>query len=148
MTLCLMFMTLFKMLFCRAKLKPTEDITGTFVEFFRNWKYPMKAHRNFGKYFIVNFGIKQKIDDLAMLTMSVKNNSRYGNVIITPTDNCFLVLVGGKYVKIIEDVVKEVEKIIKNIGISPLAMIIKSKSRKINTETFPKYPMVGFFIII
>ena len=84
MTLCFRFMTLFKMLFCRAKLKPTEDITGTFVEFFRNWKYPMKAHRNFGKCFIVNFGIKQKIDDLAMLTMSVKNNSRYDNVIITP----------------------------------------------------------------
>ena len=110
----------------------------------------MKANQNFGECLIVNFGSKQKIDYLPMLTLSLKNNSRYDNVIITPTGNCFLVLVGGKYVKIIEDVVKEVEKIIKNIGISPLAMIIKSKSRKINTETFTKYPMVGivYFIII
>ena len=103
----------------------------------------MKANQNFGECLIVNFGSKQKIDYLPMLTLSLKNNSRYDNVIITPTGNCFLVLVGGKYVKIIEDVVKEVEKIIKNIGISPLAMIIKSKSRKINTETFLKYPMVS-----
>ena len=102
----------------------------------------MKANQNFGECLIVNFGSKQKIDYLPMLTLSLKNNSRYDNVIITPTGNCFLVLVGGKYVKIIEDVVKEVENVIKNIGISPLAMLIKS--RKISTGTFPKYPMVGF----
>ena len=136
-------MVLIKKKFCRAKIKPRVDITEKFVDFFWKWKYPMKANQNFGECLIVNFGSKQKIDYLPMLTLSLKNNSRYDNVIITPTGNCFLVLVGGKYVKIIEDVVKEVEKIIKNIGISPLAMIIKSKSRKINTETFPKYPMVG-----
>ena len=109
----------------------------------------MKATRILGKCFTVNFGTKKEINDFPILTMSLKNNSRYDNgIITTPTDNCFLVLVGGKYVKIIEDVVKEVEKIIKNIGISPLAMIIKSKSRKIYIGTFPKYPMVGFFIIV
>ena len=108
----------------------------------------MKANQNFGECLIVNFGSKQKIDYLPMLTLSLKNNSRYDNVIITPKGNCFLVLVGGKYVKIIEDVVTEVETIIKNIGISPLAIIIKSKSRKIYIGAFPKYPMVGFFIII
>ena len=127
----------------RANLRP-GDITGKFVDFFLQWKYPLKTTQNVGKCFTVNFGTKQQIDDLPMLTMSLMNNSRYDNAIIsTPTDNCFLVLVGGKYVQIIEDVVKEVEEIIKNIGISPLAMLIKSKSRKINTGTFPKYPMVS-----
>ena len=104
----------------------------------------MKATRILGKCFTVNFGTKKEINDFPILTMSLKNNSRYDNgIITTPTDNCFLVLVGGKYVKIIEDVVKEVEKIIKNIGISPLAMLIQSKSRKIYTGTFPKYPIVS-----
>ena len=128
--------------FCRAKSKPTEDITGNFLEFFLKWKYPLKANQNVGKCFNINFGSKQKIDDLPMLTMSLKNSSGYNNAITTPTDNCFLVLVGGKYVKIIEEVVKKVEKIIKNIGISPLAMLIQSKSKRISTGTFPKYPMV------
>ena len=123
-----------------------EDITRNFLEFFFKWKYPLKANQNVGKCFTINFGTKQKIDDLPMLTMSLKNSTRYENAITTSTDNCFLVLVGGKYVKSIEDVVNEVENVIKNIGISPLAMFIKSK--KISTGTFPKYPMVGFFIII
>ena len=126
--------------FGRAKLRPGVDITGKFVDFFLQWKYPLKTTQNVGKCFTINFGIKQKIDNLPMLTMSLLNSTRYDT---SPTDNCFLVLVGGKYVKIIEDVVKEVEKIIKNIGISPLVMLIKSKSRKINTGTFPKYPMVS-----
>ena len=133
--------------FCRAKSKPTEDITGNFLEFFLKWKYPLKANQNVGTCFTLNFGTKQKIDDLPMLTMSLKNSIRYDNAITTPTDNCFLVLVGGKYVKIIEEVVKKVEKIIKNIGISPLAMLIQSKSNKISTGTFLNYPMVSIVCI-
>ena len=106
----------------------------------------MNANRNVGKCVTVNFGTKKEIRNLPILTMSLKlkNNRRYDNgIITTPTDNCFLVLVGGKYVEIIDEVVKEVEKIIKNIGISPLAMLIQSKSRKIYTGTFPKYPIVS-----
>ena len=132
--------------FCRAKLKPIEHITGKVLEFFLRWKYPLKANQNVGKCFTINFGTKQKIDDLPKFTMSLKNSTRYDNAITTPTDNCFLVLVGGKYVKIIEEVVKEVEKIVKNMNLSPLAMIIQSKSKNISTGTFPKYPMVSIFV--
>ena len=59
------------------------------------------------------------------------------------TNHCFLVFVGGKYVEVIEEVMKKVDSISKNIGLEPLALFVKTNENVQNDLPITaKIPMV------
>ena len=64
-------------------------------------------------------------------------------------DNCFLIFIGGKYVQVLDQVMKKVENISRKIGIHPHGLFIteENNSQFTNHVGGTNFSMVIFFCI-
>ena len=88
----------------------------------------------------MNFGSTTPLD-IPTLSVDIKKDFQMPNDI--STNHCFLVFVGGKYVELIEEVMKKVDSITKDIVLTPLAIFVTTKEKiQKDLPVTAKIPMV------
>ena len=115
-----------------------------FISNFLKWKSPLKPNlfKIVEQCFAVNFG-STKPFDLPTLSLDLESNKDFRMPHDISTNHCFLVFVGGKYVEFIEEVMKKVDSIAKDIGLEPLALFVKTNENVQNDLPITaKIPMV------
>ena len=137
------------------KVQTPEKISVEFITNFLKWQFPLKANifTNVGQCFTLNFGSQLNIEDLPMITMDpiivldqqIFLENQKNRSAVESTNNCFLVFIGGKYLKDIAAVMEMVEIISKNIGILPMATFLlnTNKKREYKRPTNSSFPLVN-----
>ena len=125
-------------------------ITLDFIRKYLAWKFPLKYYSRVDQCITLNFG-SQKINGFAMISMTLENNFSWAadkrdNFYINKFhSNCFLIFIGGKYVQVLDQVVKKVETISRKIGLPPLGLFIteeKDDHKSLFPSIVAKYPLV------
>ena len=97
-------------------------------------------YKNVEQCFAVNFGSTTPFD-IPTLSVDIKKDFQNPNDI--STNHCFLVFVGGKYVDVIEEVMKKVDTIAKDIALTPLAVFVTTNEKiQKDLPVTAKIPMV------
>ena len=101
-----------------------------FISNFLKWKSPLKPNlfKIVEQCFAVNFG-STKPFDLPTLSLDLESNKDFQMPYDISTNHCFLVFVGGNYVEVIEEVMKKVDSITKDIVLTPLAIFVTTKEK-------------------
>ena len=116
-------------------------ISAEFIANFLKWQFPLKANifTNVGQCFTLNFGSQLNIEDLPMTTIDLdlvehhifqQNGIEAAEAVATSTNNCFLVFIGGKYLKDIAAVMEMLDHISEKIGISLTATFLLNTNMK------------------
>ena len=105
------------------------ELGGAFISHYLEWKSPFKQYNRIDKCFCLNFGSKSQVEGLAMISMELDIDfdqlSVNGGTTVS-NDNCFLVFIGGKYVRVLDQIMKKVENISQKIGLLPLGLFVTS----------------------
>ena len=105
-------------------------ISAEFIANFLKWQFPLKANifTNVGQCFTLNFGSQLDIEDLPMTTTDPylvdQQIFQQNRTESDATNNCFLVFIGGKYLKDIVAFMDMLETISENIGVLPTATFL------------------------
>ena len=120
-------------------------ISAEFIANFLKWQFPLKANifTNVGQCFTLNFGSQLNIEDLPMTTTDPylvdQQIFQQNRTESDATNNCFLVFIGGKYLKDIAAVMDMLDYISENIAILPMAAFLlntkKERDHKIPTNS-------------
>ena len=113
------------------------------------WKSPLKQI-NLEKCFILNFGSIQKIGGVAMISVELDKDIELTEHYNRDNDNCFLVLIGNKYVPDIKQVLQKVDIISREIELLPLGIFITNQYDKLSNQfkMNATFPLVKFLKII
>ena len=124
------------------------ELGGAFISHYLEWKSPFKQYNRIEKCFCLNFGSKSQVEGLAMISMElemdldfdqlrvndedtvwkggIRSTQKRDNFQDDSNDNCFLVFIGGKYVRVLDQIMKKVENISQKIGLLPLGLFVTS----------------------
>ena len=114
-----------------------------FLEKFLKWQTP-SIDGSIERCFSISFGFENDLDIL-MYEMTLDfNEETIDRFIIASTDDCFLVFVGGKYVDMLDQVVRKVEIIGKKILSKPKVLFLDTNDKKIRImkEIYPPLVMI------
>ena len=122
------------------------ELGGVFISHYLEWKSPYKQYNRIDKCFCLNFGSKSQVEGLATISMELEMDfdqlSVNGETTVS-NDNCFLVFIGGKYVRVLDQIMKKVENISQKIGLLPLGLFVTSPvENTMNTKA--AFPLVKF----
>ena len=133
------------------KVSTPEKMSVEFITNYLKWQFPLKANifTNVGQCFTLNLGSKLNIEDLPMTTIDLNNQlfkqrRRIGiGIGGAATNNCFLVFIGGKYLKDIAAVMEMLETISENIGLLPTAtFVLNTKKRDYDISINSSFSLV------
>ena len=117
------------------------ELGVAFISHYLEWKSPFKQYNRIDKCFCLNFGSKSQVEGLAMISMElemdfdqlrgiqkvgIRSTQKRDNFQDDSNDNCFLVFIGGKYVRVLDQIMKKVENISQKIGLLPLGLFVTS----------------------
>ena len=75
--------------------------------------------------------------------VGIRSTQKRDNFQDDSNDNCFLVFIGGKYVRVLDQIMKKVENISQKIGLLPLGLFVTSPvENTMNTKA--AFPLVKF----
>ena len=121
----------------------TRSEKKAFFETFLKWQTPSWTS-SIQHCFSVSFGFDND-PDILMHEMTLGFNvESIDQFTITSTDDCFLVFVGGKYVDMLDQVVRKVEIIGKKILSKPKVLFLDTNDKKIRImkEVYPPLVMI------
>ena len=105
------------------------ELGDAFISHYLEWKSPFKQYNRIDKCFCLNFGSENQVEGVAMISMELEMDfdqlSVNGETTVS-NDNCFLVFIGGKYVRVLDQIMKKVENISQKIGLLPLGLFVTS----------------------
>ena len=139
------------------------ELGGAFISHYLEWKSPFKQYNRIDKCFCLNFGSKSQVEGLAMISMElemdldfdqlrvndedtvwkggIRSTQKRDNFQDDSNDNCFLVFIGGKYVRVLDQIMKKVENISQKIGLLPLGLFVTSIVEN-TMNTMAAFPLV------
>ena len=71
----------------------------------------------------------------------IRSTQKRDNFQDDSNDNCFLVFIGGKYVRVLDQIMKKVENISQKIGLLPLGLFVTSIVEN-TMNTMAAFPLV------
>ena len=128
-----------------------EGLNLEFIANFLKWQFPHNSVRNVEKCLVLNFGSTHQYEDLPipMVSLNLAHDIPQPHITAS-TNNCLLVLIGGKYVDNIDAVMRKVKSVSSKIGILPKAIFNTNKESEttLTTSSIPVVKKYVRFIII
>ena len=128
-----------------------EGLNLEFIANFLKWQFPHNSVRNVEKCLVLNFGSTHQYEDLPvpMVSLNLAHDIPQPHITAS-TNNCLLVLIGGKYVDNIDAVMRKVKSVSSKIGILPKAIFNTNKESEttLATSSIPVVKKYFRFIII
>ena len=125
-----------------------EGLNLEFIANFLKWQ-SQHGYSNVDKCLLLNFGSTHQYEDLPIPMVSLNLAHDIPQLHITAsTNNCLLVLIGGKYVDNIDEVMQKVKSVSSKIGILPQAIFNTNKKSNITTLTTSSTPVVKYLTIL
>ena len=128
-----------------------EGLNLEFIANFLKWQFPHNSVSNVEKCLVLNFGSTHQYEDLPipMVSLNLAHDIPQPHITAS-TNNCLLVLIGGKYVDNIDAVMRKVKSVSSKIGILPKAIFNTNKESEttLTTSSIPVVKKDVRFIII
>ena len=119
--------------------RTSNKIDVFFITRFLKWQSRDKSH-NAEQCLTLNFGSGVKAENLLMVASDLGHDITEHDI---ATNKCFLVFIGGKYLVILEDVIRKEESISQKFGIYPRVLFITNKeSEALQLSVNTSIPMV------